>query len=473
MNRRTLWQWTLFTGMLTMRTLAQFPLQEYVTDPNGADWTIPPDEGPVAGRQNGFFFTERDLRIGTFLLSGKVERATASVLVLRHGGNNWGSRTWALTRVDGPASPPDSLPPPPTGKLRSHQVAFGALGPMRERGEFEMLVIGRVLEVDRKRERFVVEVNFEGGPVTMSMEVTDKEEGRFPTHYSILYGPHWRHTLDLYLPENTGGSKVPLVVYIHGGGWNAFDKNNRTFKEVEPYLKNGIAFASVNYRYVSDSREAIAVHPPIAAPMMDSVRALQFLRLHADRLGIDGKRVGLTGGSAGACTSLWIGLHDDMAMPDSPDPVAQQSTRVSAILAVEPQTSLDPAQMREWIPSITYGGHAFLSAKESRENRGRDRLFEAFLARREELLPYIQAFSPYAQASKDDPSVYLKFNARTNTLPATDHRHATHHPKFGEMLHQRLRELGVQSWFVAKNQRADDYTRPFEADFFLDLFSAP
>ena len=48
-----------------------------------------------------------------------------------------------------------------------------------------------------------------------------------------------------------------------------------------------------------------------------------------------------------------------MADPKSADPVARESTRLWCAGVVMAQTSLDPAQLREWIPNATYGGHAF------------------------------------------------------------------------------------------------------------------
>ena len=47
------------------------------------------------------------------------------------------------------------------------------------------------------------------------------------------------------------------------------------------------------------------------------------------------------GGSAGAGTSLWIGFNDDMADPDSDDPVLHQSTRVTALIAIDTQATYD------------------------------------------------------------------------------------------------------------------------------------
>ena len=45
------------------------------------------------------------------------------------------------------------------------------------------------------------------------------------------------------------------------------------------------------------------------------------------------------------------------------------------------QTTLDPLQMKEWIPNINYGAHAF--AKEN---------FEQFLAGRDSILPWIAEY---------------------------------------------------------------------------------
>jgi acetyl esterase/lipase len=87
--------------------------------------------------------------------------------------------------------------------------------------------------------------------------------------------------------------------------------------------------------------------------------ALQFLRSKAAEWSINRQHIGASGGSAGACSSLWLALHEDMAQPDSPDPVARESTRLRCAALVGAQTSLDPKVMREWMPNIRYGGQAF------------------------------------------------------------------------------------------------------------------
>jgi acetyl esterase/lipase len=41
----------------------------------------------------------------------------------------------------------------------------------------------------------------------------------------LVYGPGERHKLDLFYPEN-GDSGGPVVLFIHGGYWQAFDKSS-------------------------------------------------------------------------------------------------------------------------------------------------------------------------------------------------------------------------------------------------------
>ena len=92
------------------------------------------------------------------------------------------------------------------------------------------------------------------------------------------------------------------------------------------FLDKGISVAAINYRYTQNGVED-KVEPPVKAPLGDAARALQFVRSKAAEWNLDKQRIGATGGSAGACTSLWLAFHDDMADPKSDDPVARESTR--------------------------------------------------------------------------------------------------------------------------------------------------
>lgn len=259
---------------------------------------------------------------------------------------------------------------------------------------------------------------------------------RAPTHAQVAYGPHERQVLDFWQAKST--APTPLVFHIHGGGWVNGDKAK--VAQLERYLDAGLSVVSINYRLVTQAILA-GVKPPVQWSLHDAARALQFVRSKAREWNIDPVRIGATGGSAGACSSLWLAFHADLAEPQSSDPVARQSTRLWCAAVSGAQTTLDPQQMKAWTPNSRYGGHAFGFMPDPRDLKTRDTQFALFLAAREELLPWIREYSPFEHVSADDPPVHLTYAA----APALgkDQKDPTHTANFGVKLQERLRAVGV------------------------------
>lgn len=245
-----------------------------------------------------------------------------------------------------------------------------------------------------------------------------------PTIADLAYGSHPKQVLDFYKAESD--KPTPLVFYIHGGGWVHGEKRPVS---VANYLKAGISVVSIQYRFTSDAVDE-GQWPPVEWPLHDAARALQLVRSKAKEWNIDKQRIGATGGSAGACSSLWLAFHNDMADPKSNDPIARESTRLWCAAVNAPQTTLDPQQMKEWTPNSKYGGHAFGFPN-----------FTEFLAGREKVLPWIKEYSPYEHVSSDDPPIYMLFGA----APAIgqDQKDPTHTANFGVKLQEHCKEKGV------------------------------
>lgn len=269
-----------------------------------------------------------------------------------------------------------------------------------------------------------------------------------PTLANVHYGPHERHVLDFW--RAASATPAPLVFVIHGGGWQGGEKERvNKFVNVEGLLAQGISVVAINYRLIKHA-EADAVTPPVKAPLHDAARALQFVRSKAKEWNLDQSRIGAAGGSAGACSSLWLAFHDDLADPKSADPVARESTRLFCAAVNGAQTTLDPVQMKSWTPNSKYGGHAFGLGS-----------FEQFLAARDRLQPLIAEYSPYHLVTKDDPVVYLFYNAP----PALgqEEKDPTHTANFGVKLQERCQSLGVACELMypgsttAKHATAQDY----------------
>lgn len=249
-----------------------------------------------------------------------------------------------------------------------------------------------------------------------------------------------RQVFDLWQAKSQ--RPTPLVLLIHGGGWMRGDKASYGRGQIEPLLAAGISVAAVNYRFITQAMEQ-GVTPPVQACVYDAARALQTLRSKAAEWNLDPTRAGATGGSAGACTSLWLALHDDLARPDSEDPVARQSSRLTCAAVNGAQTTLDPALLRQWMPNAVYGGHAFGFAAPNRDRAGE---FAELLQRRDEVLNEIREYSPLDLATADDPPIYLDY-PRQAAPPVEGQAEPdpTHSAMYGVKLKERLDAVGVEA----------------------------
>lgn len=256
-----------------------------------------------------------------------------------------------------------------------------------------------------------------------------------PSYYDVAYGPHPKQILHFWKAESD--KPTPLLFFIHGGGWQGGGRMSGLSGMLPQMLKEGISVASIEYRFIAEAT-ADGVSPPVKGPLGDAARALQLVRSKAAEWNIDKRRIAASGGSAGACSSLWLAFHPDMADAKSDDPVARESTRLLCAAVNGAQTTLDPKQMREWTPNSRYGGHAFGFSGDSRKGVSQ---FDEFYSKRETILPWIAEYSPYAHVSSDDPPVYLYYAAP----PALgkDEKDPTHTANFGVKLQEHCKSNGV------------------------------
>jgi acetyl esterase/lipase len=261
-----------------------------------------------------------------------------------------------------------------------------------------------------------------------------------PTAADVRYGKHARNVFDLWLPDSgepnrPAAQPLPVFVYFHGGGFVAGDKSRF---DPTPFLDAGFATVSANYRFV-DGRETLS-----PAPLLDSARVIQYLRLHAAKWNLDPKRIAVSGGSAGGVISMWIGYHDDLADPSSEDPVARQSSRVTCIAPINGPSNLDP----KWINKNMGGPPSVHSSF--------PKLFGAEVTdfERPAVQRRVKQASPWEHVSANDPPtllVYLRpFDPDEIPLPEDASQGLLiHHPYFGVELKKRLDAVNVESEFHA------------------------
>lgn len=130
-------------------------------------------------------------------------------------------------------------------------------------------------------------------------------EGRqgpaLPPTQTLAYGTDSLQALDLWVPQ--GAKSAPLVLFVHGGGWKRGSKNNATGRAMPAHmLAQGYAFASIDYRLVP--------RHTVEEQASDVAAALATVLKRADALGIDRRRVVLTGHSAGAQLVALVGTDE-------------------------------------------------------------------------------------------------------------------------------------------------------------------
>lgn len=168
--------------------------------------------------------------------------------------------------------------------------------------------------------------------------------------------------LDLYLPAQR--SPAPLVVWVAGGGWREMGKGGCA--RLAAWLTgDGFAVAGIEYRVSGQA------HFP--AQIRDCKSAVRWLRARAGQYGLDARRVGAWGDSAGGHLVQLLGSTVGVAEFEEPGTDADRGSEVQAVCAfygpsdltdlpngralLEPLLGKDPATDREravWASPLYY-----------------------------------------------------------------------------------------------------------------------
>lgn len=120
---------------------------------------------------------------------------------------------------------------------------------------------------------------------------------------------NYHQQLDLYLPKTMTSDEVPLVVFVHGGGWHSGTRDDPLVNTYGANIvEHGMAFASVGYR--------LAPRYTYPAQDQDVSCALTYLYTNATKYHLDNSRIALFGDSAGGQLVAYAALSAaDQQMP--------------------------------------------------------------------------------------------------------------------------------------------------------------
>lgn len=142
-------------------------------------------------------------------------------------------------------------------------------------------------------------------------------------YLDLPYGPHPREVLDLFLPD--GLEEGPLLVFSHGGYWQAMSKEFSSFV-ARPFVERGIAVAVVGHPLCPEVR----VHDIVAA----NGRAVHFLSEGVEAARFIPTRIVMSGHSAGGQVSAFFAMQDWPGF-DLPEGTVYAAVAISPILDLE------------------------------------------------------------------------------------------------------------------------------------------
>ena len=136
--------------------------------------------------------------------------------------------------------------------------------------------------------------------------------------------------------------RPPVVLVIHGGAWVSGDRNGDGAL-AKLLAAHGIAAFNIDYR-LADAAKPDTRWP---AQLVDAQLAVRWLRAHARELGIDGTRIGATGGSAGGQLAVMLGVTKRTVAGDQSTLWSDQSSSVGAV--VDQFAPVDLPSMPLWV----------------------------------------------------------------------------------------------------------------------------
>ena len=228
-----------------------------------------------------------------------------------------------------------------------------------------------------------------------------------------------RQTLDLVLPtQSLGKKKLPLVVWIHGGGWKNGDKRSGLSPHRLPALVQTGKYigASIGYRLSGKAIWPAQIH--------DCKAAIRWLRANAEKYGIDPDKIIAWGSSAGGHLVSMLGVsHGVKELEGKIGEHTDQSSRVLAVINYYGPSAL--LQMDDHPSKIIHNApdspESQLIGGPIQKNRKKTK----------------QA-SPLHHVSKDD-SIFIHFHGTDDPL-------VPYHQSV--IFHQALQEKGVASKFI-------------------------
>lgn len=213
--------------------------------------------------------------------------------------------------------------------------------------------------------------------------------------------------LDIYSPRTPKG-KLPVVVWIHGGGW---DRGSRNFCPIGFMATQNLAIVSIDYRL-----DQVA---PFPAQLYDCKSAIRWLRANANIYNLDADHIGVFGASAGGQLALLLATtKDDPKLEGDVGGNTGFSSRIQCVCAFYPPTDLNRMVANPQTRQDSKGDVAKLIGGPVAENEDK-----------------ATAASPLTYVNRNCPPVFLMHGATDKVVP----------PEQSKIFYDALLQAGVEA----------------------------
>jgi acetyl esterase/lipase len=225
--------------------------------------------------------------------------------------------------------------------------------------------------------------------------------------------------LDLYVPPPSA-RPAPVILWVHGGGWDMGDRHDRTALPLTAY---GYAVASIEYRL---SRKAT-----FPAQIEDCKASVRWLRMHARAYNLDAAHIGAWGASAGGHLVALLGTSGDVKELEGGEGNLGVSSRVQAVCDWFGPTDLTKIDTRAWYKALRIDPRTATRA----DPHGGDSFESKLLGGApSEVKEKALRASPITYVSKDDPPFLIMHGDRDPMMPLAQ----------SEILRDALNQAGVE-----------------------------
>jgi len=254
---------------------------------------------------------------------------------------------------------------------------------------------------------------------------------------NIVYKTNRKGTplsLDLYTPKSSSESKMPVLIYVHGGAWVKGDKMVRDGSYIETFisklLDKKFAVISIDYTLLNDS-----IHFPL--PLEDTKDVVRWVRKNAAEYHFDPENIGFFGASSGAHLSMLAAYTPDNEFPGSPE-LSSYSAKVNYVI-----DHYGPSDMNKLLHTrlgkvpVFFFGLAAQKIVDLRTNLVKGLSGYDIKTEKRKTIDYFKTISPLTYVSGGVPTLIMQGN-KDKVVPMQQ----------SKKLHRKLKRKNIQNSLI-------------------------